>query len=90
MLIEDLIKVPDAAIVNNILPKQDIFEATDMNKSDKDYFVRYVKQIRWMYKFDNDSIRIRPYETEERSYLEAELISITLKKEFQEYNQVNL
>ena len=86
MLIEDLINVPDAAIVNNIVPKQDIFEATGMTKSDKDYFVRYVKQIRWLYKFDDASVRIKPYETEEKSYIEAELISIKLKKEFQEYN----
>ena len=85
-LIEDLINVPNAAIVNSILPKQDIFEATGMNKSDRDYFVRYVKQIRWLYKFDDASVRIKPYETEEKSYIEAELISIKLKKEFQEYN----
>lgn len=86
MLIEDLIKVPSAAIVNSILPKQDIFDATKMNKSDRDYFVRYVKQIRWLYKFDDASIRIKPYEDEEKTYLEAELISIKLKKEFQDYN----
>lgn len=86
LIIENLIKVPTAAIVNSILPKQDIFEATGMNKADKDYFVRYVKQIRWMYKFDDASVRIKPYETEDKSYLEAELISIKLKKEFQEYN----
>ena len=86
MLIEDLIKVPNAAIVNSILPKQDIFEATGMTKSDKDYFVRYVKQIRWLYKFDDVSVRIKPYEDDEKSYLESELIGIKLKKEFQEYN----
>ena len=86
MLIEDLIKVPDAAIVNSILPKQDIFNETGMNRSDKDYFIRYIKQIRWLYKFDDASVRIKPYETEDKSYLEAELISIKLKKEFQEYN----
>ena len=86
MFIEDLIKVPDAAIVNSILPKQDIFNETGMNRSDKDYFVRYIKQIRWLYKFDDASVRIKPYETEDKSYLEAELISIKLKKEFQEYN----
>ena len=86
MLIEDLIKVPDSAIVNSIIPKQDIFEATEMDSRDKDYFVRYVKQIRWMYKFDDSSIRIKPYEDEEKSYLEVELISINLKKEFQDYN----
>lgn len=86
MLIEDLIKVPNACIVNSILPKQDIFEATGMTKSDKDYFVRYVKQIRWLYKFDDASVRIKPYEDDEKSYLESELIGIKLKKEFQEYN----
>ncbi len=86
MLIEDLIKVPSAAIVNSILPKQDIFEATGMTKSDKDYFVRYVKQIRWLYKFDDASVRIKRFVNDDKSYLEAELISIKLKKEFQEYN----
>ena len=86
MLIEDLIDVPNAAIVNNILPKQDIFDATGMNKADRDYFTKYVKQIRWLYKFDNDSVRIPPYEDEVKSYFEVELISIKLKKEFQNYN----
>ena len=83
MLIEDLINVPNVAIVNNIIPKQDIFEATGMTKSDKDYFVRYVKQIRWLYKFDDSSVRIKPYEDDEKSYIESELIGIKLKKEFQ-------
>ena len=86
MLIEDLIKVPDSTIVNSIIPKQDIFEATEMNKSDQNYFVKYVKQIRWIYKFDDSTIRIKPYEDEGKSYLEVELISIKLKNEFQEYN----
>ena len=86
MLIENLIKVPKNSVVNTIIPKQDIFEIISMNKKDKDYFIKYVKQIRWLYKFDNDSIRIMPYETQERSYLEVELISIKLKKGFQEYN----
>ena len=68
MLIEDLITVPNSSIVNSILPKNDIFEATKMNKRDKEYFVRYVKQIRWLYKFDNESIRIKPYEDDLKSY----------------------
>lgn len=86
MLIEDLINVPDSASINSIIPKETIYEATDMNKSDKDYFVRYIKQIRWLYKFDNDTIRIKSYEKEEKSYLEAELFGVTLKNDFQEYN----
>lgn len=86
MLIEDLIKVPASASINRIIPKETIYEATEMNKADKDYFVRYIKQIRWLYKFDNDTIRIKPYKKEEKSYLEAELIAVTLKNEFQEYN----
>ena len=86
MLIEDLINVPDSASINNIIPKETVYEVTDMNKSDKDYFVRYIKQIRWLYKFDNDTIRIKSYKKEEKSYLEAELIGVTLKNDFQEYN----
>ena len=81
-LIEDLINVPNGAIVNSILPKQDIFEATGMNKADRDYFVRYVKQIRWLYKFDDASLRIKPYETEEKSYLEERLLPIIFPPEF--------
>lgn len=86
MLIEDLIKVPASASINRIIPKETIYEATEMNKADKDYFVRYIKQIRWLYKFYEDNIRIKEYQKDEKSYVEAELFGVNLKKEFQEYN----
>ncbi len=86
MLIEDLIKVPASASINRIIPKETIYEATEMNKADKDYFVRYIKQIRWLYKFYEDNIRIKEYQNDEKSYVEAELFGVNLKKEFQEYN----
>lgn len=86
MLIEELLNIPNDAIVNSIIPKQDIFDATNMNKRDREYFVRYVKQIRWLYKFSDDTIRVKPFKSDEKEYLEAELISIKLKKEFQDYN----
>ncbi len=86
MLIEDLISVPNSAIINYIIPKEDIYKEAEMNQTDKNYFVRYIKQIRWLYKFNNDSLRIKPYEDDEKSYLEVQLISVKLKNEFQEYN----
>lgn len=85
MLIEDLIKIPDASIVNYKIHKKDIFEAAEMTKTDKEYFVRYVQKIEWTCKFDENTIRIKPYQDEERVYLESEFISIGLKNEFQKY-----
>lgn len=87
MLIENLIDVPNEVIVNQFIPKNEIFSMADMNNSDKKFFKDYIKQIRWMYKFSEESIRIKPYKTEEKNYLEAELINIKLKDEnFQVYN----
>lgn len=88
MLIEELINVPNEALVNNIIPKQDVIEVAHLNKSDVELFRKYVKQMRWLYKFDDDTIRLKPYISEEKEYVEVEFINIDLKEEnFQIYNR---
>lgn len=79
VLIEDLLEVPRDCIVDNVIPKKDIFEAAESNTKDKKIFTDLIKQIKWCYNFTEDNIRVSQYIDEERKYEEVELINIDLK-----------
>lgn len=87
VLIEDILNIPKEASVNDIIPKDVLFKEAELNKADKGEFVKFVKQIRWLYKIDDSTMRIKPYKDDEREYLEMEIINITLKDEFEVYNR---
>lgn len=78
-LIEDILEVPRDCIVDNVIPKKDVFEAGDLNNKDKRIFTDLVKQIKWCYNFTENNIRVSKYVDEIRSYDEVEVINITLK-----------
>lgn len=79
VLIEDLLEVPRNCIVDNVIPKKDIFEAAESKTKDKKIFTDLIKQIKWCYNFTEDNIRVDKYIDEERKYEEVELINIDLK-----------
>lgn len=79
VLIEDILEVPRDCIVDNVIPKKNIFEAGDLKNKDKKIFTDLVKQIKWCYNFTEDNIRVSKYVDDVRSYDEIELINITLK-----------
>lgn len=79
VLIEDILEVPRDCIVDNVIPKKDIFEAAGSNTKDKKIFTDLIKQIKWCYNFTEDNIRVSQYIDEERKYEEVELINIDLK-----------
>lgn len=87
VLIEDILNIPKEASVNDIISKDLLFKEAGLNKSDKDKFVKFVKQIRWLYNIDDSTMRIKPYKDDEREYLEMQIINITLKDEFEVYNR---
>lgn len=87
VLIEDILNIPKEASVNDIIPKDVLFKEAELNKSDKGEFIKFVKQIRWLCKIDDFTMRIKPYKDDEREYLEMEIINITLKDEFEVYNR---
>ena len=79
VLIEDILEVPRNCIVNSLIPKKEVFEAADLNSTDKRIFTDLVKQIKWYYNFTEDNIRVSKYSDDIRNYEEVELINITLK-----------
>lgn len=79
VLIEDLLEVPRDCIVDNVIPKKDIFEAAESKTKDKKIFTDLIKQIKWCYNFTEDNIRVDKYIDDERKYEEVELINIDLK-----------
>lgn len=79
VLIEDILEVPKDCIVDNVIPKKDVFEFADLNNKDKKIFTDLIKQIKWCYNFTEDNIRVSKFIDETRSYDEVELINITLK-----------
>lgn len=78
-LIEDILEVPQECIVDNVIPKKEIFEVADLKTKDKKIFTDLIKQIKWCYNFTEDNIRVSKYSDELRNYDEVELINITLK-----------
>lgn len=79
VLIEDILEVPRDCIVNNVIPKKEIFEAAELNNKDKRIFTDLIKQIKWCYNFTEDNIRVSKYSDDIRNYDEVEVINITLK-----------
>lgn len=81
LLIEELTDIPNNASIEVVISKKDIFEAGRLNKVDRDIFTKYVKQIKWIYKLDDGTLRLKPYHEDNRDYLEIEFININLKSE---------
>lgn len=79
VLIEDILEAPRNCIVDNVIPKKEVYEAGNLSKKDKKIFTDLVKQIKWCYNFTEDSTNIDKYIDDVRRYEEVELINITLK-----------
>ncbi|WP_042694816.1 DUF4391 domain-containing protein [Methanobrevibacter oralis] len=78
-LIGDILEVPNGCVIDYVIPKKEVFEAADLKTKDKKIFTDIVKQIKWCYKFDEDTLRISKYTDDVRNYSEVELININLK-----------
>lgn len=98
MLITQILEISNNALIDQFIPKQALFEEANSKKSDKDLFTKYVKQMRIIYQLNEESIRIKPYLSDDKSYYEIEVISVILKDEnftktddggFKEDNKLN-
>lgn len=98
MLITEILDIPNNALIDQFIPKQTLFKEANSKKYDKDLFTKYVKQMRIIYQLNEESIRIKPYLADDRSYYEIEVISVILKDEnftkledggFKEDNKLN-
>lgn len=79
MIIKEILAIPEAEI-GNVISKKVLFEAVALNTRDKELFTKNVKQIKWIYKINEETLRVKPYKDSQREYLEVEVINILLKK----------
>lgn len=98
MLIDEIFDIPDAALINQNLPKKVISEEAELKKADRDLFTKYIKKIIFLYQLNEDSLRLKPYIDEDRQYYEIEFLNLILKEEnftkleesgFKEDNKLN-
>ena len=98
MLIDEIFDIPDAALINQNLPKKVISEEAELKKTDRDLFTKYIKKIIFSYQLNEDSLRLKPYIDEDRQYHEIEFLNLILKEEnftkleetgFKEDNKLN-
>ncbi len=76
-----MLEFPKEAQVDSVIPKKDFFEQTEMSSRDKNIFTNYIKQIKWLYSLQLETVNIKPYSDEEKDYEEIEVIQVILKKE---------
>ena len=78
-LIENIYDVPKECVVNKVIPKKLIFEATQTNTAEEKIFTDLVRNIKLCYHFSEDNVRITPYVDDVRCYEEVLFININLK-----------
>lgn len=80
MDIYDKLNIPDECKINRTVFKKMFYESASLSKSDKDLFVDSIDKITWIYCLNQYNMNIPAYTTEEREYLEIEVMEIVLSK----------
>ena len=80
MDIYNKLNIPDECRINRTVFKKMFYDNAALSKGDKDLFVDSIDKITWIYCLNQDNMNIPAYVTEEREYLEMEIIEVTLSK----------
>lgn len=80
MDIYEKLNIPDECKINRTVFKKMFYENTALSKGDKDLFVDSIDKITWIYCLNQDNMNIPAYTTEEREYLEIEVMEVVLSK----------
>lgn len=86
--IEDILDVPKECEVNNVIPKTIFYNEGKLKTSDKNIFTKYINQIKWIYTFKEENIKISPYKDKKREYSEVEVINVVLKENNEILNEI--
>lgn len=73
--------IPEPCKIDFVISKKEIFNEGNLKIKDQNLFTKYVRQIKWSYKFSNDTIRLEKYQSDTRNYEEVEIINLILKDE---------
>lgn len=80
MDIYDKLNIPDECKINRTVFKKMFYENAALSKGDKDLFVDSIGKVTWIYCLNQDNMNIHAYTTEEREYLEIEVMEVVLSE----------
>ena len=80
MNIYNKLNIPDKCRINRTVFKKTFYDNIAISKGDKDLFIDSIDKITWIYCLNQDNMNIPAYVTEEREYLEIEIIEVTLSE----------
>lgn len=78
MDIYNKLNIPDECRINRTVFKKMFYENAVLSKEDKDLFVNSIDRITWIYCLNQDNMNVPAYATEEREYLEIEIMEVEL------------
>lgn len=80
MDIYDKLNIPDECKISRTVFKKMFYENAALSKGDKDLFVNSIDKVTWIYCLNQDNMNISAYTTEEREYLEIEIMEVALSE----------
>ena len=80
MDIYNKLNIPDECRINRTVFKKMFYDNIAISKGDKDLLIDSIDKITWIYCLNQDNMNIPAYVTEEREYLEIEIIEVTLSE----------
>ena len=80
MDIYDKLNIPEECRINRTVFKKMFYENAALSKGDKDLFVNSIDKITWIYCLNQDNMNISAYTTDEREYLEIEIMEVALSE----------
>lgn len=72
------LNIPKNCIVDNTVFKKAFLENVDLLSLDKKIINEHIKKVTWKYCLKPDTINIQPYKSDERDYLEIEIMEVQL------------
>ena len=75
------LNVPKNCIVDNTVFKKAFLENADLLAFDKKIINEHIKKVTWKYCLKPDTINVQPYKSDERDYLEIEIIEVQLNED---------
>ena len=77
----DVLNVPAACIVDNLIYKKLFYENADLSAADKKLFAENINKITWRYSLKPENCFVKPYKDEVREYGEVEIIETALTRQ---------
>lgn len=75
------LNMPKNCIVDNTVFKKAFLENADLLAFDKKIINEHIKKVTWKYCLKPDTINVQPYRSDERDYLEIEIMEIQLNED---------